>query len=101
MKRDDGAPGVALSDAQRAAAAAGAKGLMPIAGHALLDYVLHELAEGGVTDVVFVVAPGETALRGRYAGSHPPKRLRVHFAEQLEPRGTADALLASQEAVEA
>ncbi len=96
MRSEDGS---ALSEEQRAAAARGAKGLMPIAGHALLDYVLHELAEGGVLDVVFVVAPGETALRGRYGASHPPRRLRVHFADQAEPRGTADALHAAEETV--
>ena len=99
MRRDD--DGAALTPEQAAAAAAGAKGLMPIAGHALLDYVLHELAEGGVTDVVFVVAPGETALRGRYGREAPPSRLRVRFAEQAEPRGTADALRAAGEAVRA
>lgn len=98
MKADDG---VALTDAQRAAAAAGAKGLMPVNGHALLDYVLHELADGGVTDVVFVVAPGEGAIRGRYLNETPPSRLRVHFCEQEEPRGTADALRSARETVTA
>lgn len=98
MRADDG--GTALTEAQRAAAAAGAKGLMPIAGYPLLDHVLHQLAEGGVTDVVFVVAPRETALRGRYGRDHPPRRLRVRFAEQADPRGTADALLAARDAVD-
>ena len=98
MKADDGVP---LSDAQRAAAAAGAKGLMPVNGHPLLDYVLHELAEGGVTDVVFVVAPGEGAIRGRYLRDAPPVRLRVHFCEQAEPLGTADALRSAREVVSA
>lgn len=98
MRADDGAQ---LTDAQRAAAAAGAKGLMPVAGHPLLDHVLSALADGGVTDIVFVVAPRETALRGRYLGGAPPTRLRVHFAVQLEPRGTADALNAAREVVDA
>ena len=96
MRADDGAP---LTPAQAAAAAAGAKGLIPVAGAPLLDHVLHELAEGGVTDVIFVVAPGETALRGRYLHDRVPERLRVAFAEQAEPRGTADALLAARQAV--
>ncbi len=93
MRADDGA---ALTEAQRAAAAAGAKGLIPVAGHPLLDHVLGALADGGITDVVFVVAPGETAIRGRYTQEARPARLRVHFAEQAEARGTADALLASR-----
>lgn len=98
MRADDG---VVLTDAQRAAAAAGAKGLMPVAGYPLLDHVLHALAEGGVKDVIFVVAPRETALRGRYLGQARPQRLRVHFAAQLEPRGTADALNAARDVVDA
>jgi dTDP-glucose pyrophosphorylase len=98
MRADDGAT---LSPEQRAAAAAGAKGIMPVGGRPLLDHLLHELADGGVTDVVFVVAPGESALRRRYAEEHPPRRLRVHFAAQAEPRGTADALLAAGEVVRA
>lgn len=96
MRADDGVP---LSPEQAAAAAAGAKGLMPVAGAPLLDHVLHELADGGVTDVVFVVAPGDTAIRARYLDTAPPTRLRVTFAEQAEPRGTADALLAARQAV--
>jgi dTDP-glucose pyrophosphorylase len=90
-----GHPGTPLSPAQAEAATAGRKGLMPVGDHPLLDHVLHELAEGGVTDVVFVVAPGDAAIRERYARDAPPKRLKVHFAEQQEPRGTADALLAA------
>ena len=88
--------GATLSDAQRAAAAAGAKGLMPVGEHTLLDHVLHELADGGVKEVVFVVAPGESAIRARYMNERPPARLTVKFAEQAEPRGTADALLAAR-----
>jgi glucose-1-phosphate thymidylyltransferase len=95
-----GRPVAALTPAQAEAAAAGAKGLMPIGGHALLDYVLHELADGGLTDVVFVVAPGDPAIRDRYTRDAPPKRLKVHFAEQAEPRGTADALLAAQKTLQ-
>jgi glucose-1-phosphate thymidylyltransferase len=98
MRAEDGAT---LTEAQRAAANAGAKGLVPVAGVPLLDHVLNELAEGGVTDVVFVIAPRETALRGRYGRDHVPRRVRVRFAEQVEPRGTADALIAAREAVDA
>ncbi len=98
MRADDG---VALSDAQRAAAAAGAKGLMPVGGYPLLDHVLSALADGGVKDVIFVVAPRETALRGRYLGEARPTRLRVHFAVQLDPRGTADALNSARDVVDA
>ncbi len=89
----------ALSSEQRAAADAGQKGMMPVAGRPLLDFVLHELAEGGVREVVFVLAPDEAAIRDRYARVAPPSRLGVRFAMQREPRGTADALLAARSEV--
>jgi dTDP-glucose pyrophosphorylase len=93
LRHDDGA---SLSDAQQDAARVGAKGLMPIAGRPFLDYLLQELADGGVTDLVFVVAPDDVVIRDRYLRAAPPTRLRVHFAVQDAPRGTADALLAAR-----
>ncbi|MBL8996947.1 MAG: NTP transferase domain-containing protein [Gemmatimonadetes bacterium] len=93
------APVAGLSAEQRAAARAGAKGLIPVGGTPLLDHVLHELAEGGVRTVVFVVAPGERALRDRYLRVAPPERLQVRFVEQAEARGTADALLSARAAI--
>lgn len=96
LRADDGA---ALTPAQGVAAAAGAKGVMPVAGRPFLDYLLHELAEAGVTDVVFVVAPDDPFIRQRYENEAPPSRVRVRFAVQEEPRGTAHALLAARDAV--
>ncbi len=98
MQREDGAP---LSEAQRAAAARGTKGMMPIAGRPLMDYALHEFADAGVTDIVFVVAPDDDVLRARYDELAPPKRLRIRYAVQETARGTAHALLAAREAVTA
>ncbi|MGE0866662.1 MAG: nucleotidyltransferase family protein, partial [Vicinamibacterales bacterium] len=51
--------GVALSGAQQAAAAAGAKGMMPIGPtrRPFLDHVLSALADAGCRDVCLIVAP--------------------------------------------
>jgi glucose-1-phosphate thymidylyltransferase len=98
LRADDGS---ALAPEQVDAAARGSKALVPLNGRPLLDYVLHELADGGVTDVVFVVAPDDEAIRARYERDAPPTRLQLRYAIQREPRGTADALLAARDAVEA
>ncbi|MEX2182101.1 MAG: sugar phosphate nucleotidyltransferase [Gemmatimonadaceae bacterium] len=98
LREDDGAR---LTDAQRAAAERGTKALMPVHGWPLLDHLLHALADGGVRDVVLVIAPDADAIRARYDDEAPPTRLRVRYAVQPEPRGTADALLAARAAVEA
>ncbi len=96
LRADDGAP---LTEEQEVAAEAGAKGLMPVAGRPFLDFLLHELADAGVTDIVFVVAPDDTLIRQRYESDASPTRLRVRFAVQHEARGTAHALLAARDAV--
>ncbi len=96
LQQDDGTP---LAEAQRAAALRGSKPLVPVAGRPLLDYALSALADAGVTDAVLVVAPGDSPLRERYEREYPPTRLRLRFAVQDEPRGTADALLAARDAV--
>lgn len=88
----------ALSPEQEEAAAAGQKALMPV-GRPLLDYVLSALADAGITDICIVVAPGASPIAQRYAVTAPPSRMRVVFAVQSTPRGTADALLSAREFV--
>lgn len=91
-------PGAAaLNAAQRAAADAGAKVMMPVgegATRPFLDYVLSALADAGCDEAVLVVAPEHDAPRERY-GPGRTTRLRVHFVVQPEPNGTAQAVLAT------
>ncbi|MEI2719100.1 MAG: sugar phosphate nucleotidyltransferase [Gemmatimonadales bacterium] len=90
------AEGVALDARQAAAAALGLKGMIPdAAGRPFLDHVLSSLADGGVTEVCLVVAPDHAAIRDHYT-QHPPTRVRLAWAIQAEPRGTADAVLAAE-----
>ena len=84
----------ALTDAQRAAAGAGLKGMIPI-GRPFLDYVISALADAGITDVCLVIGPGHDAVRRHYSPGTASARVRVHFATQAEPRGTADAVAAA------
>lgn len=92
----------ALTPGQAAAAAAGAKGMMPIGGPStspgaggprpFLDYVLHALADGGCTSVCFVVAPEHAEIRRYYEGAGRPSRLAIDYAVQPVADGTARAV---------
>lgn len=90
----------ALTPAQAAAAAAGAKGMMPVGpgiNRPFLDYVLSALADAGGTDVCFIVAPDHAAIRAYYDGAGQPSRLRLHYAIQEIADGTARAVQAARE----
>ncbi len=93
MRRAEAA--VALDARQEAAAASGQKGMMPTLGRPFLDFVLSALADAGITDVTLVVAPDHASMRAYYENDSPPTRVRLHWAVQQEPRGTADAVLAA------
>jgi UDP-N-acetylglucosamine diphosphorylase / glucose-1-phosphate thymidylyltransferase / UDP-N-acetylgalactosamine diphosphorylase / glucosamine-1-phosphate N-acetyltransferase / galactosamine-1-phosphate N-acetyltransferase len=94
--RREAEQGPALSAEQRAAAASGAKAMMPLGARPFLDYVLSALADAGITDVVLVIGPQQHQLREYFTTVAPPERVRVRFAVQQEPRGTADAVLAAR-----
>ena len=93
MQRADA--GAALTDAQRRAADAGLKALMPIAGRPFLDYVLASLADAGLGRVGLVVAPDHASIAAHYA-AHPPVRVTLDFVVQAEALGTANAVLAAE-----
>jgi dTDP-glucose pyrophosphorylase len=86
---------VALDGQQQTVASTGVKALIPV-GRPFLDYVLSVLAEVGYRRVCLVVAPDSDALRDYYGRQVRPQRLRIDFAVQVEPRGTADAVAAAE-----
>lgn len=88
--------GAQLDPAQLEAARMGLKGMIPI-GRRFLDYVLSALADAGYTDVCLVVAPDHDLVRRYYEEEVKVTRLRLHYAVQPEPRGTADAVAAARE----
>jgi glucose-1-phosphate thymidylyltransferase len=104
MKQEGPSTASAASDArltpeQAAAAAAGAKGMMPIGNtgtRPFLDYVLSALADAGCTSVCFVVAPDHAAIRDYYEGAGRPSRLRIDYAVQPIADGTARAVQSAQ-----
>jgi glucose-1-phosphate thymidylyltransferase len=94
MRREDQT--ASLDPFQAAAAASGVKAMISF-GRPFLDYVLSALADAGLEEVCLVIGPEHAAVREYYTKSAPPRRLRVTFAIQEEPRGTADAVLAAEE----
>lgn len=55
---------------------------------------LDEVAAAGVPEIAVVIHPGDRAAFERAAGA---TTLRIHWLEQTEPRGYADALLRARE----
>jgi dTDP-glucose pyrophosphorylase len=84
-----------LDPGQRAAAEAGRKTLIPFHGHPFLSHILSALADGGVREVCLVVGPGEDPVRRHYAHLST-NRLRIDFAVQDTPTGSAHAVLAAE-----
>jgi dTDP-glucose pyrophosphorylase len=94
MRRADGS--AALDAAQQRVADDGVKGMIPV-GRPFLDYAINALADAGIADVCLVIGASSEHQRVRdHYTAIPTDRVRIHFATQREPRGTADAVLAGE-----
>ena len=89
-------PHAPLNEAQRRAADAGVKAMMPIEGRPFLDYVISAAADAGIEAVAVIVAPRHEELRRYYQQISPPRRVTIAFVVQQEPLGTANAVLAAE-----
>ena len=93
QKQDETA---ALDARQQHVAESGLKVMMPI-GRPFLDYAISALADAGITDICLVIgASGDHERMRDYYGSLETSRVRIAFATQERPRGTADAVLAGE-----
>jgi dTDP-glucose pyrophosphorylase len=93
MRQADDA--AALDRQQSEAADAGVKAMIPI-DRPFLDYVLSGLADAGYTEACLVIGPEHGIVRDYYR-ENAPKRIRIIYAIQEKPLGTADAVLAAKE----
>ncbi len=84
-----------LDAAQAEAADLGMKAMVPV-GRPFLDYSLSALADAGFTRACLVIGPEHGAMR-EYYHRLQPTRIDVSFATQLEPLGTANAVLAVED----
>src|ERR1043166_3570215 len=81
-----------LAADQSTAADAGVKAMIPF-DRPFLDYVLSGLADAGYRHICLVIGPEHDAIRDYYA-EQILSRVKLTWALQHEPRGTADAVLA-------
>jgi dTDP-glucose pyrophosphorylase len=93
MRQTDDA--VSIDASQAAVADRGIKAMIPI-GRPFLDYVLSALADADCTDVCIVIGPEHSPVRAYYEQAELLSRLRLTFAIQDQPLGTADAILAAE-----
>jgi dTDP-glucose pyrophosphorylase len=96
MRREDAS--AALGADQARVADTGVKAMIPI-GRPFLDFVLSALADAGLAEVCLVIGPEHAAVREYYGGAAAPSRLRIAFAVQERPLGTADAVASAWEAI--
>ena len=99
MRRETSGDAGALTAEQRRAADSGAKGMMPLGTRPFLDYVLSALADAGIEEATIVVSPTADEIREYFTTTSPPGRVKVRFAVQAEPLGTADAVQSAREVV--
>ncbi len=86
-----------LTAAQAAAASAGAKAMIPLAGERpFLDYVISGLADAGYRRICLVIGPEHDAIRNYYTRAVHPRRVGIGFAIQEQPLGTANAVAAAE-----
>ena len=76
----------------------GVKAMIPI-GRPFLDYVISGLADAGISEVCLVIGPEHDVVRRYYTDSVTLTRVRLQFAIQEKPLGTADAVVAAGPAV--
>ena len=96
MRREDAA--ARISAGQDAAADTGVKGMIPIK-RPFLEYVMSALADAGIAEIVLVIGPEHDAIRKHFTVDVALQRVRVRFAEQAEPIGTANAVVAAAGAI--
>lgn len=84
-----------IDEQQASAADSGVKGMIPT-GRPFFHYIISALADAGITDVCLVLGPGHQRIRDYFGGEVALTRVRIHFAVQAQPLGTADAVLAAE-----
>lgn len=84
-----------LSGEQAKMADTGVKALIPI-DRPFMDYIISALADAGYKRICLVIGPEHDAVRDYYGRQLKPERVKIEFAVQEKPLGTADAVAAAE-----
>src|SRR4051794_36862227 len=71
------------------------KAMLTLGDRPVVGHLVDELRGAGMTRIVLVTGAGGEAIRAHFAGEED-----VTFAEQAQPRGLGDAVLAAEAAVD-
>ena len=75
------------------------KPLLPVYDKPLIYYPIAILMQAGISEILVIVPPNETATFNALLGDGSQYGLKISYAEHPVPRGIADALLIGQEFV--
>ncbi len=67
------------------------KVMLPVAGKPMLEYLIIECRSAGLTDFILIVGYHDEQVRGHF-GDGTKLGIRIRYAFQRQPAGTADAL---------
>lgn len=71
------------------------KELIPLGARPVLEHIIEEVIQGGITDVLFVISQDKTAIRSHFGDGLDG--VRFHYAFQPEQKGLADAILCGKD----
>ena len=75
------------------------KPLLPVYDKPLIYYPIAILMQAGISEIMIIVPPGETATFQALLGDGSQYGLQIQYAEQPVARGIADALLIGEKFV--
>ena len=73
------------------------KELIPVGKKPILEHIIEEVIESGITDVLFVISQDKTAIRTHFGDG--ANGVRFQYTFQQEQRGLADAIYCGREFV--
>ncbi len=87
-------PAAQIDGSQASVAETGMKGMIPLR-RPFLEYIISALADAGIAEVVLVLGPEHDVARAHFTHDVAPARVRIRFALQEKPIGTANAVVAA------